>query len=431
MLENIVCQKLNNQKKLSIIKLYNTIKLEIKGWTIMATDKDKLKQITDIVKTHCDECFNEDYYKTTKKLIDKLKNIKEFSMDKGKIEGWVAGLLYIVGEDSGLFNQTNWIESKEYISKTDMAKIAEVSVATMKSRASKIRDVLPKNAKFVADITYEEDDYDFCFDFDDEDGYQVDKVLKKMADMLNHTIATKKEEYEVYMDKAFDCYDIDEAMENMKLALMHAKKKIPDHLFKQLEGELWLELNARPYLLIKAELADLYCLKGDYESAVELYNEILKLNKNDNQGIRYRIFPLLILLDKKDQIENLVKSYDGDDCAFMLYNKALYYYKNKNEFNAKSFLRRGFEANKYVPEYLLGMIEAEPFVPEMYSFGSEEEARVYLEYASAAWIETEGALFWLVDEYYIYAKKNNIDLPFSKKEFKVLIKQALDEMKKK
>lgn len=120
----------------------------------MSTDKNRIKQITEIVKTHCDECFNESYYKTTKKLIDKLKKIKEFSMDKGKIEGWVAGLLYIVGEDSGLFNQTNWMESKEYISKTDMAKIAEVSVATMKSRASKIREVLPKNAKFVEDITY-------------------------------------------------------------------------------------------------------------------------------------------------------------------------------------------------------------------------------------------------------------------------------------
>ena len=106
------------------------------------------------MKTHCDECFNESYYKTTKKLIDKLKKIKEFSMDKGKIEGWVVGLLYIVGEYSGLFNQTNWMESKEYISKIDMAKIAEVSVATMKSRASKIREVLPKNAKFVEDITY-------------------------------------------------------------------------------------------------------------------------------------------------------------------------------------------------------------------------------------------------------------------------------------
>ncbi|MGM9532604.1 DUF6398 domain-containing protein [Intestinibacter sp.] len=398
----------------------------------MATDKDKIKQITDIVKTHCDECFNEDYYKTTKKLIDKLKKNKDFSMDKGKIEGWVAGLLYIVGEDSGLFNQTNWIESKEYISKTDMAKIAEVSVATMKSRASKIREVLPKNAKFVADITYEEDDYDFCFGFDDdddEDGYEMDEVLQKMADMLGHTITTKEEEYEIYMDKAFDSYDIDEAMEYMKLALMHAKKKIPDHLFKQLEGELWLELDARPYLLIKAELADLYYLKDDYESSVELYNDILRLNKNDNQGIRYKIFPLLILLDKKDQIENLIKTYENDECASMLYNKALYYYRNKNELNAKSFLKKAFKANEYIPDYLLGMGDINSPLPEMYSFGSEEEARFYLECASLAWIETEGALFWLIDEYYLYAKKNDIELLFTKKELKVLIKQAFEEMK--
>lgn len=250
-----------------------------------------------------------------------------------------------------------------------------------------------------------------------------------MAEMLGHKIVTKKEEYEIYMDKAFDCYDIDEAMENMKLVLMHAKKKIPSHIFKQLEGELWLELNARPYLLIKAELADLYCLKNDYESSVELYNEILKLNKKDNQGIRYKIFPLLILLDKKEQIENLMKSYEYDKYAFMIYNGALYYYKNKNELKAKSLLKSAFEENGYIPEYLLGMREVEPLTPEMYSFGSEEEGRIYLEYASVAWMETEGALFWLVDEYYIYAKKNNIDLIFSKKELKTLMKQALDEIK--
>ncbi|MFQ9287484.1 MAG: hypothetical protein ACLR3X_04785 [Intestinibacter bartlettii] len=45
-------------------------------------------------------------------------------------------------EDSGLFNRYNWIDSKEYISKTDMAEISEVSISTMKSRAKKIREVL-------------------------------------------------------------------------------------------------------------------------------------------------------------------------------------------------------------------------------------------------------------------------------------------------
>lgn len=103
----------------------------------MPTDKKKIKQITDIVKSHCDERFSEEYFKTTKKLIKRLEKDKTLSMDKGKVEGWVAGLFYIVGEDSGLFNRYNWIDSKEYISKTDMAEISEVSISTMKSRAKK------------------------------------------------------------------------------------------------------------------------------------------------------------------------------------------------------------------------------------------------------------------------------------------------------
>lgn len=399
----------------------------------MSLDKNKLNQIINMVKYCCDDYLSEDYYKTTKKLIDKLKKNKNFSIDRGKVEGWVAGILYIIGEDSDLFNQNNWINSKKYITKTEMARIVGVSTTTMKNRASDIREALPKNAKFVANITYKEENcYDFYFDDDEDDNsYEVSQVLKKMADMINHKISTKKEVYDIYMEKAFDCSDINDAIENMKLALMHAKKKIPNKLFKELDGELWLEFDARPYLTIKAELADLYSLKGDYESAVEIYNDNLKLNKNDNQGIRYKIFPLLILLDKKDQAENLIKSYEEDKSALMIYNEALYYYKNKNELKAKIIIKKAFEENEYIPEYFLGMRKMEPFVPEMYAFGSEEEARIYLEYALTAWIETEGSLFWLTDEYYIYAKKNNIKLIYTKRELKNMLKDVIKEMKKK
>ena len=162
----------------------------------MPTEKKKIKQITDIAKSHCDERFSEEYFKMTKKLIKRLEKDKTLSMDKGKVEGWVAGLFYIVGEDSGLFNRYNWIDSKEYISKTDMAEISEVSISTMKSRAKKIREVLLPDEKFIADITYDDDDY--C-----PMDYNIDKMLKHFADILNDNI-TKKEEYETYMDKAFE-----------------------------------------------------------------------------------------------------------------------------------------------------------------------------------------------------------------------------------
>lgn len=210
---------------------------------------------------------------------------------------------------------------------------------------------------------------------------------------------------------------------------MHAKKKIPNSLFNQLKWELWLELDARPYLMVKDELASLYCMKGDYESSVEIYKEILKLNKNDNQGIRYKILPLFVLIDKYKDAEKLISTYDREISTLLLYSTALYHYKVGNEIGAASVLKQAFKANKYVPQYLLGMIETPRMLPDMYSYGSEEEAEVYMEYAIIAWINIRGAMYWLVDEYYKYAGKNNIELPFSKQEMKNILMSNFERMK--
>ena len=40
-----------------------------------------------------------------------------------------------------------------------------------------------------------------------------------------------EELYEIYLKKACSTSDVNEAIENMKLALMHAKSKVPKHVF--------------------------------------------------------------------------------------------------------------------------------------------------------------------------------------------------------
>ena len=197
----------------------------------MSTDKKLIKIITELVKMYSEEYLCDDYYKVTKKLIDKLKKNKEFSMDNGKMEGWVAGLLYVVGEDSNLFDQKNFYSgTKLYIPKTDLAAMIDVSVPTMKKRAKEIREALPKNAKFVADISC---DYDFFCDedYDDEDLSSIDELLSMMGGMLNDiSNSSKMEEYQKYLMAAQFADDIDVAIENLKIALMHAKKKKPKNL---------------------------------------------------------------------------------------------------------------------------------------------------------------------------------------------------------
>ena len=120
----------------------------------MSTDKNILKEINNALQWHCESNFTKDYHKTVKALVNKLKKNKEFSMDSGKYLGWVAGILYVVGEDSGLFEPNNTMNDKLYYSKTELAEGVGVSITTMKARATNIREALPEGSKFEADITY-------------------------------------------------------------------------------------------------------------------------------------------------------------------------------------------------------------------------------------------------------------------------------------
>ena len=109
----------------------------------MSTDKNILKEINNALQWHCESNFTKDYHKTVKALVNKLKKNKEFSMDSGKYLGWVAGILYVVGEDSGLFEPNNTMNDKLYYSKTELAQGVGVSITTMKARATNIREALP------------------------------------------------------------------------------------------------------------------------------------------------------------------------------------------------------------------------------------------------------------------------------------------------
>lgn len=342
-----------------------------------------------------------------------------------------------------------------------MAQFAGVSSTTMRNRAADIRAALPENARFVADISYRDDVFgNYCYDeiYDDdiyedeiynEDIHNLDKIkdilsksgtakedlgriLDAIRGLANQRFEDEEEEelekYEIYFNKAQDTDDIDESIENMKLAVKYAKKKVPKRVFKELDGELWIDFDARPYLSMKAQLAYLYVVKEDYQAAMDIYSEILKLNVSDNQGIRHKIFPILILLDKEEMVEDLLETYDMDESAFMLYDQALYNYKNKNEFNAKSFLKKAFKANKYVPEYLLGMKMFDLPVPNMYSHGSDEEAIIYLDDSLFAWVQTDKSLYWLADEYFAYAKKKGMKLMYTKAEVKDFIDDAIERV---
>lgn len=98
------------------------------------------------------------------------------------------------------------------------------------------------------------------------------------------------------------------------------------------QGQLWGFLEARPYLEARAELARFFAGQaGRQDEAIAEHEELLRLNENDNQGIRDPLLGLLLETHRFDKARALVKRYQTDDASTWLYGKALLEFQQRAE----------------------------------------------------------------------------------------------------
>lgn len=390
----------------------------------MSTKKERLNDIKSAIDWHCENNFNKDYHNKVKKLIKMLTKNKTFSMDSGKEDGWVAGLLYVVGEDSDLFNQYNYAYDKEYYSKTDVAKGCGVSVSTMKSRAQKIREALPENSLFKADISDFNNNYEEG-SFDDISMEDLDELQENLAQLIQsgdfvfgNQTDDFEEKYKEYEAKSISSSNYKDAVRYMKKAIAEAKKKISTNIFKDLKGQLWLEHDARPYMSLRKELADLYCIGEEYDKSIKELWDLIELNTNDNQGNRFDLASLLLQEQRFKDFEKLMDMFEEDRSTFMIYSKALFAYKKDDILSAKRYIKEAFEINEHVPQIFMGLEEPIQMGKIGYMIGGQDEATLYACYSVDAWELSDDALLWLVDEYYNYKAKKGESISLSKQEVK-------------
>lgn len=69
------------------------------------------------------------------------------------------------------------------------------------------------------------------------------------------------------------------------LAYAAVKKKFP----KWPRRMIWGEIENRPYMRVISHKAAMYHERKEYQEAEEMYRLLLRLNPNDNQGVRYLI----------------------------------------------------------------------------------------------------------------------------------------------
>lgn len=202
---------------------------------------------------------------------------------------------------------------------------------------------------------------------------------------------------EAYVILAERCSDVEKARDLYAQGVAAGERVLGKEFFEQQAGHFWDIVPTRPYM--RARLGFAQCLEdlGNLDEAAEHYREILRLNPNDNQGVRDLLLPCLLKMNADDEAEALLKRCKGDRImAIWSYARALLTFRQKgNTATARNHLRKALSVNRHVRKYLLGDEELPGLPSSGYHLGSEEEAIVCAEQLMEVWDQTPGAIEWL------------------------------------
>lgn len=177
-----------------------------------------------------------------------------------------------------------------------------------------------------------------------------------------------------------------EAIEHYQKGVQAGERAIGKKAFEDDVGYFWGILETRPYMRARAGLAACLWEVGRREEAVAHYREMLRLNPNDNQGIRDLLMPCLIVLDRDHDAEKLFARYSDDCMAVWVYSRVLLDFRKHGDSTvARESLQAALKENKHVPAYLLGRKRMPRSLPELYGRGDENETILYFRGNVAAW----------------------------------------------
>jgi tetratricopeptide (TPR) repeat protein len=166
--------------------------------------------------------------------------------------------------------------------------------------------------------------------------------------------------------------------------------------FKDLVGSFWGVLETRPYMRARAGLADSLWQLGHRDAAIAHYQDMLRLNPHDNQGIRYILLSCLIQSQRDADARKLLARFPDDPTADWQYSGALLAFRSEGDSApARAQMIKALQINPFVPLYMTGAKPMPSELPDRVGFGDESEAQVYVAEFGLGWLDTPGAPQWL------------------------------------
>lgn len=194
-----------------------------------------------------------------------------------------------------------------------------------------------------------------------------------------------------------ECELLRDYVEAKRKAVEAGRRDLGEDYIQQMKGEFWLDIDTRPYMRALAGLADALLQWGQPEhidEAIEIYEQMLELNPNDNQGIRDMLAACYLQRKRYNDTAELLDRYDGW-MAVPSWTRVLLAYATGGKDKAAALLREAREQNPHVELYLTGKKRRPRTRPGSYSPGKDSEAVFCADTLWEAWKKHPKAKRWL------------------------------------
>ena len=185
--------------------------------------------------------------------------------------------------------------------------------------------------------------------------------LAKMTEDLSLSLKYAKKSLKLNpenLDAAFFSVEIEadsyvDMLERNEKILEYGEKIMIEKGFMDEEniGSFWLIVETRPYMRVKFAYANLLKECGMLSTAISEYEDMMRLCKNDNLGVRHSLMYLYAATENEKKAAKLYKKFEFFDSSLIL-PLSILYYRKKDLKESLKYLKELEEGNKDTKKFL-------------------------------------------------------------------------------
>ncbi len=190
---------------------------------------------------------------------------------------------------------------------------------------------------------------------------------------------------------------LESRLQRIREVVAKAERNLGEAFFEEHKGHFWGTMSTRPYMRAMRELGELLAETERPAEAIQVYERMLELNENDNQGVRHPLLGLYLITGALEKFNQLVaRSPQSEEfSATYAWARVLERWLSGETESAEAALTRARKVNPFAERYLSGRVPIPNEGPSYYKPGDETEAQVCAVELGPAWRRHDGARQWL------------------------------------